>query len=208
MTPIKVAIGHVEGLDPKKIEILSATEQLIVERGFDGTRLRDIAAKAGVSIGKIQHYFESRDSVVHESMSMASWAREREWSNLASGMTDPVEQVRVLLSGSVTDRHRCRIWLETCASSTRYEDLIPMVKGIYAAWRLAFREALDAGVRNGDFEPVVPLDQVLDTIMLMIDGVMVAVAVDVFDFASESSGALLLDIAGRLLQYDFGQAEI
>ncbi len=204
MTATDAQIDPYQGVEPKKAQIMATTEQLIAERGFDATRLRDVANRAGVSIGKIQHYFESRDILMHETLSMASWAREREWAELATGVSDPIERIRVLLSGSVTEQHRCKIWLETCAASTRYPDLVPMVKGIYVAWRKSFMEALETGVANGSFHPVKPLDEILDMIMLVIDGLMVAVAVDVFDFPTEYSGTFLQDEAGRLLQYDFG----
>ena len=53
-------------LEPRKIQIMEATERLIAEYGFDGLRLRDVSKTAGVSIGMIQHYFETRDGLVLE----------------------------------------------------------------------------------------------------------------------------------------------
>src|SRR5688572_11201897 len=37
---------------------------LIGERGFDQTRLRDVAARAGVSVGLLYRYFPSKQAVV------------------------------------------------------------------------------------------------------------------------------------------------
>ena len=194
-------------VEPRKLQIMTVTERLIAEEGFDGLRLRDVAKDAKVSIGLIQHYFDTRDALVLETLSHASWRRAEEWTSLGAGVGDPVERTRVLLRGSIADRERCQAWMETCASSTRHPALLPMITRIYEAWQSALRSALQGGIEAGAFQPVVPLDQVLDTIMAMIDGLMVAVGLQVYEFDRAYRATLLQDIAGRLLQYDFGRLD-
>lgn len=194
-------------IEPRKLQIMIVTERLIAEQGFDGLRLRDVAKHAKVSIGLIQHYFDTRDALVLEALSHASWRRAEEWASLGAGVGDPVERTRVLLRGSIADRERCQAWMETCASSTRHPDLLPMITRIYEAWQGALRSALQGGIERAVFRPVVPLDQVLDTIMAMIDGLMVAVGLQIYEFDRAYIALLIQDIAGRLLQYDFGSLD-
>ncbi|MET3812231.1 TetR/AcrR family transcriptional regulator [Arthrobacter sp. UYEF3] len=181
-----------------------ATESLIAEHGFDGLRLRDVAKKAGVSIGMIQHYFETRDELVYGTLSDASWRRAAEFVALADGLQDPTARVAALLRGSIANRARCQEWVETCASSTRHADMMmPMIERTYDAWRTALRDAINNGIETGAFEPKLPLEQVVDTLMVMIDGLMVAVALQLYEFDEPYVVRLIEETAGPLLSYDF-----
>ncbi|MBX3161174.1 MAG: TetR/AcrR family transcriptional regulator [Deltaproteobacteria bacterium] len=44
--------------------ILDAAEELIADRGLEGTALAQIAAKAGVAVGTLYNYFDDRDAMV------------------------------------------------------------------------------------------------------------------------------------------------
>jgi TetR/AcrR family transcriptional regulator, repressor of fatR-cypB operon len=50
----------------RRREILDAALGLFVERGFHGTAVPEIAARAGVGLGTIYRYFESKDQLVNE----------------------------------------------------------------------------------------------------------------------------------------------
>lgn len=189
--------------EPRKVHILDVTERLMAEHGFDGVRLRDIAAGAQVSIGMIQHYFDTRDALLLEAVSHASWRRAEEWASLGSGVVDPVERTKILLQGSIADRARCQAWMETCSASTRHSDLSPMIARIYSAWRGSLHDSIQGGVDSGAFRLDVPLGQALDAIMAMIDGLMLAVGTQIYDFDRTYVELLMQDIAGRLLQFDF-----
>jgi hypothetical protein len=93
--------------------------------------------------------------------------------------------------------------MEACTSSTRHPELVPMITRIYEAWQGALRSALQGGIDAGEFQPVVPLDQVLDAIMAMIDGLMITGGLRIYEFDPAYTSLLLQDIAGRLLGYDF-----
>ncbi|WEB39402.1 TetR/AcrR family transcriptional regulator [Streptomyces yunnanensis] len=56
---------------PKKVdhearrqEISAALWRLANTRGVDGVSLRDVAAEAGISLGRIQHYFRNKDELL------------------------------------------------------------------------------------------------------------------------------------------------
>lgn len=178
---------------------MAATEQLIAEQGFEAFRLRDVAERARVSVGMIQHYFDTRDALALETISAASWRRAEEWSSLVHGVVDPVERTRLLLEGSLSDRTRCRAWMETCAAATRHPELVPMIARIYQAWREALGDAVQAGIDQGLFTPALPFDQVLDTVMAMIDGLMVAVGMQVYEVEPPYFARILADTTERLL---------
>ena len=43
--------------------ILASAEQLFLERGFDGTSMSDIAAKAGINRPTLHYYFRTKDKM-------------------------------------------------------------------------------------------------------------------------------------------------
>jgi TetR/AcrR family transcriptional regulator, transcriptional repressor of bet genes len=49
----------------RREQITEAVYRLIAQRGFDAVSLREVAAEAGVSMGLVQHYFKTKDQMLH-----------------------------------------------------------------------------------------------------------------------------------------------
>lgn len=54
--------------DCRAEEILQATLEVLIERGYRATRLDDIASRAGVTKPLIYHYFKDKNDLVHRAM--------------------------------------------------------------------------------------------------------------------------------------------
>ncbi|MGW5150667.1 TetR/AcrR family transcriptional regulator [Rhodococcus koreensis] len=195
--------SQVVGEDPLVAEsrrrILDATERLIAVHGIEKVRLRDIAREAGVSIGKIQHYFDSRDAVIEEMLSAASLRRVSDWATFASDIDDPATKMVSLLEHAITDRERCTVWLATTSVASRNDQFIPDVARIYDAWRAKLSEVVESGRSEGMFRPVAPVDEIVDSIISVIDGLMTAVAIDLSGYTHERNTRMLRRIAESLL---------
>ncbi|MEC5394662.1 TetR/AcrR family transcriptional regulator [Bergeyella sp. RCAD1439] len=48
----------------KQIHILDVAEELIAQKGFDGTSVRDISQKAGINVAMISYYFGSKEKML------------------------------------------------------------------------------------------------------------------------------------------------
>jgi AcrR family transcriptional regulator len=48
----------------KQIHILDIAEELIAKKGFEGTSVRDISAKANINVAMISYYFGSKDKMM------------------------------------------------------------------------------------------------------------------------------------------------
>ena len=179
---------------------MAAAEQLLAVHGFDAMRLRDVAQQAGVSIGLIQHYFNTRDELLFETMRTASRRRAQQWVRLATGAANTGEKITGLLEGAISDPHRCVIWLETCAASTRHPELRSDVQLTQQAWREAIQAAIDEGLATGEFAPVVPTDDLVLLLISLIDGLMLAtVTEDNGDTSQAERTRVLRETAQRLL---------
>ena len=52
--------------------LLDAVTAVLVEEGFEGVSVRKVAARAGVSIGAVQHHFPTKDAMLTAAMDRAS----------------------------------------------------------------------------------------------------------------------------------------
>ena len=63
--------------DARRHEIVLGVLQVMITRGIESVSLRSVAAAAGVSMGRVQHYFASKeDLLVHACRTMADLATE------------------------------------------------------------------------------------------------------------------------------------
>ncbi|MFC0624887.1 TetR/AcrR family transcriptional regulator [Kribbella deserti] len=51
--------------DERRVQIADALLRIAAQRGLAGVNLRDVAQEAGVSVGRVQHYFGNKDELLH-----------------------------------------------------------------------------------------------------------------------------------------------
>ena len=93
--PVPKLVDH----DVRRREIAQAVWAVIAERGIEGVTLRSVAAEAGISVGRIQHYHASREELVRDScrelLKMATQRFE------AADDATPAERLRRLVLGRI-----------------------------------------------------------------------------------------------------------
>ena len=93
--PVPKLVDH----DVRRREIAQAVWAVIAERGIEGVTLRSVAAEAGVSVGRIQHYHASREELVRDSCRELLKAATQRFE--AAGDATPVERLRRLILGRI-----------------------------------------------------------------------------------------------------------
>ena len=93
--PVPKLVDH----DVRRREIAQAVWAVIAERGIEGVTLRCVAAEAGVSVGRIQHYHASREELVRDSCRELLKAATQRFE--AVDDTTPVEKLRRLVLGRI-----------------------------------------------------------------------------------------------------------
>jgi AcrR family transcriptional regulator len=183
--------------------ILSAAERLLVTHGVERSRLRDVSDAAGVSIGTVQHYFDTRDRLIAE---LFDWSSERRLNAWLAGLPsagDPWARLVGLLSSSLPEPllARSRVWMEFIAMA-RDDELRTNLDRFYDAWRPPFREAIEDGVAAGVFHPAMPVDDIVDLLIIVIDGAQVGIALGAPGIDGEQLQRLLLETARATLRPD------
>jgi AcrR family transcriptional regulator len=163
--------------DAQREHVLASAERLVAVRGFERVRLRDVAKEAGVSIGSLQHHFETRDGLLRETFLWSATRRVEQWADEADVSGDPWQRLSSLLV-SVFDvedfQQRSTIWIEFSAAAARDDEVRKVMANLYERWRIPLREVIRAGVDAGVFAPVAAVDDVVDILAAQIDGLEVA----------------------------------
>ncbi|MFJ8929532.1 TetR/AcrR family transcriptional regulator [Streptomyces sp. NPDC102364] len=160
-------------------DVLRAAARVLAERGLDAARLRDVARAAGVSIGALQHHFETRDELFREAF---EWSIEQliaRWRASAADAPDPWHRFELLvqaLTGDPELERRCATWTEFCASAARHPGLRDGVRSVHEEWLTLLTGIVEDGVIQGDFVPVLPVDTAIASIAALVDGCDMAVA--------------------------------
>ncbi len=109
--------------DARRRDIAHAVWATVSEHGIEGTTMRRVAAAGAMSVGRIQHYFPSREEMLRFScramadLAAAATSGPGEADSPAPSPgpeTDPLDQVRTLLSHSFDQstpyRLGARVW--------------------------------------------------------------------------------------------------
>jgi AcrR family transcriptional regulator len=181
--------------------ILSAAEQLLVTHGVERSRLRDVAEAAGVSVGTVQHYFDTRDQLIEDLFDWSAERRLRLWLTSVPAEGDPWERLVALLSASLPEPAlwRSRIWIEFCAMA-RDDTLRARLDRFYDAWRPPFRAAIESGIEAGAFRPMIPVEDIVDLFVIVGDGAAVGISLNAPGIDADRVRSLLLETARGLLQ--------
>ncbi|KAA0232728.1 MAG: hypothetical protein JJLCMIEE_01191 [Acidimicrobiales bacterium] len=137
-------------------KLINAAVEVFLEKGHGGTRVVDIARRAGYTAGTMYSYFDSRTALLAEAMAREG---ERHLSRLMQTLTRAQDEERMV--SLVTAQHLCeepqvidRLLLEALATAARdreakelmgqaFSGLVDMIDGQIARFRATGRVRLD-----------------------------------------------------------------
>jgi AcrR family transcriptional regulator len=172
-----------DSLGARRQRILRTTIGLVAARGADNVRLRDVAEAAGVSIGTLQHYFTTRDALLQEAFRQHSDSVVADIAATVAALDgSPWERADALFH-SIRDSPRLKqrsiVLLEWAAASTRDPLLRKLIGEVYAEWRGPLQQAVEDGTARGVMRPRIPIDDLVPTVLALIDGFEMALAIGV-----------------------------
>lgn len=160
--------------DEREESILAAARHALAERGFEATRIVDIARGAGVSTGTVHYYFKTKDEVL---LAALRWANETPYRRLETALeekSDPVSRLALLIDVTVPYpgwlEEQYLLWIELVSRVLRAPELRPESQRVGVRWRRYFREVIEEGGRTGAFHPVAPADEVAERLVGLADG--------------------------------------
>ena len=154
-----------------RIDVLRAVANLIAEHGIDGMSMRQVADAAGLSTGTINYHFRNKQTLIAAAMDYVySLPAGRD----ALKNKPALEQIRhaVSIFSFTTEGHRrwWRFWLEYAARAARDQELMDSHNDRYSGQRQYFRALFEAGKESGELRPDVDVDDAVDSLLALIDG--------------------------------------
>jgi AcrR family transcriptional regulator len=189
-------------LSRRKQAILEATLRLVAAQGAAAVRLRDVARAAGVSVGSLQYYFDSRDQLVREAFDQHARAVVDLVALAGDSSAAPQARLAAVIEAAVLRpdlRYSAALWMEFVTAGLHDDQLRPLLAGAYEAWRDLLAAVVTAGIAAGDFRPLLPADTVVACLVALIDGFELAVAIDVADATPAAIADKITDAATALL---------
>lgn len=149
--------------------LLEAAVVCLRERGFGGTRARDLASTAGVSLGAIRYHFGSTEALLNTAIAESSrrWIRSFQASMAAApdtqaGVSGPIGRLYDVFAAN---RTLFAGFIEAFAHAQRSEPARAQLAGYYDEFRREIARAL-----SGDDDPGAEAESVASILIALIDG--------------------------------------
>ncbi|WP_420110854.1 TetR/AcrR family transcriptional regulator [Pseudactinotalea sp.] len=169
MTP---RIADPERAAARRSEILGAAAIEFAARGFDGTRVTDVARRAGVASGTVFYHFTDKAGLFR-ALFAADGPRNAELAERAQLIEDPLEAVLHLVDGlaaeSVDDEAALFV-VELIRRVTVDAKLAAIVEETSAVTIGALTDAVSRGVASGRFDATLDSATAAAVVSSMVDG--------------------------------------
>lgn len=166
-----------EDLDDRDVKILTSTEELIGEMGYDRVRLIDIADRSGVSVGSLQHRYRTREGLLRAAVERVAISDIPEMLGPSGQVTDPYERLLVLLEHSLPlidpAKQGSLLWLELVVVAGRNRELAEVLAEGNAVWVGAFHEAFEEGLASGRLTSGFDAGELTTAFVALCDGYLV-----------------------------------
>lgn len=198
-------------LDPEKYAlqkslVLDAATACFAERGFHRASTDAICEKAGISAGKLFHYFPTKNALVlavieAQNLETAQWLGELEAGpNPAEAMIELIHGIFELAG----DAMRCKLILEIAAEVSRNPEAGRLGSEGDRLLADGLSRLLTKAISLGLAKPVVSVPHLVNVIMALIDGIFSRVASDA-GFDSQAEQAAFTTVVVSILGMTGGQ---
>lgn len=165
--------------DQRRLELSAAVWTIAATRGLHAASLREVAAQAGVSMGTVQHYFGTRDGMIHSACRYMVELAAAGMRELAAGSPRPDSPrtiVRSLalqtLPGSDAERAGAGVWYAFVAHSLLDPRLAAIIRTAWTKARRLVAEQLTAARAVGDVRGGIDPDAAAAELLALIDGLV------------------------------------
>ncbi len=195
-----------KGADDSRDRVLRAALDVIAERGFDSTRLADVAERAGVSPALVVYYFKTKDTVLTEAIRLG----ERSWYEAVDRRLQDRERADDRLEDLVAmtffsddvSGEPWSLWLDLWAQSVHHHEVGEVRHEFDAQWRAKIRDLVVDGQRRGEFCKADP-DDFAVALSALLDGFAVQIALEDSEVSADRAFSLTMAFAAEHLGFNW-----
>lgn len=154
-------------------KLIVAAAACFAEKGFNGTSVREIALRAGISLGAMYTYFKGKDELIEaiileEQKSALAKHQERfdgsHFAQICALAVSCIEEV------GYPSSHQ--LWVEIIAESARKPTLRQIFVNSDRIMRDGMAQIIAQGIAAGEFSPQIDAEEATLTIFALIDGLI------------------------------------
>lgn len=167
--------------DERRAELIEEAAGALVERGVEATRFRDVAERAGVSVGLLQHYFGSRDALIEAAIEAVAAKKLARLRDVGAGTDDPWRLIRAAIDEVLATDDPvgdARSWLDVCAAASGRPHVGVAIERVQERWVALIERALVEGATRGEFRLEMEPRQAARAVNALIDGMELALAAE------------------------------
>ncbi len=161
--------------DIRKTQILDAALAVIVEKGYDQSRVDDIVHASGLSKGAIYWYFNSKKDIYLELVNHWVIQYSVTLNHIAEEESSATEQLHSLIQFFVdqyeSDPSVTKAMVEFWALAGRDEDFHQKVQRVYSEFMALIETTLSHGTSTGEFQ-IEDVQTAALSIMINIEGII------------------------------------
>ncbi len=141
----------------RRADILETTCSVVIERGFAGTRVADVANRLGISTGLVHYHFESKDQLLAEAFAHAAasdLARLAAEVDREAPAVDKLDRLFALDLPPAQDEVAERgwvLWIDGWGEALRNPELKRISQQLDVRWKEGLEEVIRQGARAGEF---------------------------------------------------------
>ncbi|MGB9112914.1 MAG: TetR/AcrR family transcriptional regulator [Acidimicrobiales bacterium] len=202
MNAVDSTVG--KGADDSRERVLRAALEVIAERGFDSTRLSDVAERAGVSPALVVYYFKTKDTVLTEAIRLGeqSWYeavdRRLRGHERADDRLDDL--VAMTFFSDDDSGEPWSLWLDLWAQSVHHREVGDVRHEFDAEWRKTIRDLVVDGQQRGEFGESEP-DDFAVSLSALLDGFAIQIALEDSEVNADRAYALTMRFASEHLGF-------
>lgn len=168
-------------IDRRELEpVLDAVLRLSALKSSRDITLREIAAEAGVSVGRLQHHFGTRDQLIGRAFERYLLRVTSRLDDMGRSTGTATERMARLVDEIAVTHlwQRSSVWIDLLGRSSDSEHYRQIAVGVNDAWFAVLVRLVRDGVASGEFTIEATAEQVAWAIIGAADGLTTLVVVE------------------------------
>jgi len=149
--------GTNERKDLRRQQLIDATIAVISRKGYTGTRLADVAAKAKVSYGVVSFYFKSKDALLLATLQSLADEYARVWREaVRQAGPSPADKLKAIVAADfapdIANEKKIAVWYAFWAEARTRPSYRKLCAQLYNDYYWQVREFVQALIDQGGYD--------------------------------------------------------
>ncbi len=165
-------------VEERRAEILEVTCQVVIERGFAGTRISDVAKRLDVSSSLIHYHFDSKEQLLAEAFAHYAQNDLAEMEGEIASVPTAIAQLDRLIQNMVpegSDDMEWMLWIDGWGEALRNPMMKKISQQLDEQTTDLLERVLKAGVESGEFTCTSPESSAI-RLTALVDGLAIQFA--------------------------------